>query len=68
MLNVFKEPVYKQMAIEFFSVLTKIIKRHPEITFIEELRVWEMIEEAIQLYAKVYKTRLKSLDSAYPRS
>ncbi len=53
MLNVYKEPVYKQMAVEFFSVLSKIMQRHPEMSLIENLRVEAMIDSAIGLYAKV---------------
>lgn len=53
MLNEYKHPVQKQMAVELFSVLSKIIKRHPEITFIESLHVDEMIESAIKLYSEV---------------
>ena len=53
MLNCYSDPVYKQMAVEFFSVLTKIMKRHPEICFIESLNVDQMLEQAIKLYAEV---------------
>ena len=57
MLNCYSDPVYKQMAVEFFSVLTKIMKRHPEICFIESLNVDQMLEQAIKLYAEVCKKK-----------
>ena len=41
------------MAIEFFSVLSKIMKRHPEISIIDGINVDDMIERAIKLYSEV---------------
>ena len=66
MLNCYSDPVYKQMAVEFFSVLTKIMKRHPEICFIESLNVDQMLEQAIKLYAEVCnKKKVKIFSSNY---
>ena len=52
-LNEYEDPVYKHMAVEFFSVLSKIMKRHPEVYFIGSLNVDDMLEEAMKLYAEV---------------
>ena len=53
LLNEYEDPVYKHMAVEFFSVLSKIMKRHPEVYFIGSLNVDDMLEQAMKLYAEV---------------
>ena len=53
MLNDYQDPVYKQMAVEFFSVLSKIMTRHPELSIVEGLNVDDMIERSIKLYSEV---------------
>ena len=60
MLNDYQDPVYKQMAVEFFSVLSKIMKRHPELSIVEGLNVDDMIERAITLYSEVNLSKLMS--------
>ena len=60
MLNGYKDPVLKQMAVEFFSVLAKILQRHPEITFIECIDVDEMLNQAVKLYSEDKKVDLES--------
>ena len=59
MLNCYEDPVYKQMAVEFFSVVSKIINRHPEINFTESLNVDKMIEKAANLYSNDYNADLE---------
>ena len=53
MLNAHDEPVYKQITVEFFVVLCKIMKRHPEFSFIDTINVDTMINQAIKLYSEV---------------
>ena len=53
MLNAHDDPVYKQITVEFFVVLCKIMKRHPEFSFIETINVDTMINQAIKLYSEV---------------
>lgn len=52
MLNGYNDPVYKQMVIEFFSVLAKIMNRHPEMLLIENLHVESLIDQAMNMYAE----------------
>lgn len=52
MLNHFKDPVRKQMAIEFLSVVATVVKRHPELQFRHVLNVQELIHTAVDLYKK----------------
>ena len=59
MLTRYEDPVYKQMAVEFFSVLSKIINRHPEINFIESLNVDKMLEKAVKLYSNDFNADLE---------
>lgn len=54
MLNGYDDPIYKEMAVEFLTVLSKILKRHPEISFIDCIDVDDMIHQAIKLYAEDY--------------
>ena len=49
----YEDPVYKQISIEFFTVLCKIMKRHPEFSFIDTINVDTMINQAIKLYSEV---------------
>ena len=53
LLNSYGDPVYKQITVEFFSVLSKIMKRHPEIKLIERIDVDVMIEQSMKIYAEV---------------
>jgi hypothetical protein len=53
MLNAHDDPVYKQITVEFFVVLCKIMKRHPEFSFIDTINVDTMINQAIKLYSEV---------------
>ena len=55
MLNAHDDPVYKQITVEFFVVLCKIMKRHPEFSFIDTINVDTMINQAIKLYSEVSK-------------
>ena len=53
MLNVYDEdPAYKQITVEFFTVLCKIMKRHPEFSFIDTINVDKMINQAIKLFSE----------------
>ena len=53
MLNAHDDPVYKQITVEFFVVLCKIMKRHPEFSFIDTINVDTMINQAMKLYSEV---------------
>merc|ERR1719270_555752 len=58
MLNAYDDPVYKQIAVEFFVVLCKIMKRHPEFSFIDSINVDTMINQAIKLYSEDHNVNL----------
>ena len=59
MLNAHDDPVYKQITVEFFVVLCKIMKRHPEFSFIDTINVDTMINQAIKLYSEVSTVKLE---------
>lgn len=67
MLNDYDDPVYKQMAVEFFTVLSKILKRHPEISFIDCIDVDVMILQAIKLYAEDYNLQADEAKDKFVR-
>ena len=65
MLNCYSDPVYRQMVMEVFSVLTKIMKRHPGICFVESLNVDQILEQTIKLYVEVCKKNKNKNKNAF---
>jgi len=52
MFNGFRDPVEKQMVVEFFCVVAIVLKRHPELRLNKILDAQKLISDAVAMYSK----------------
>lgn len=53
MLNHIQQPEYRQLVVELLSIVSTILVRNPELSFIEPLNLENIIQDAAHIYAKV---------------